>query len=516
MSRHEWNSMEELEFESMLESSVPQLPPDEIVAQVTPWKRAVKRVLIGIALGTVTLNFWWLNYLLPAIGMTLALLGFRTLRNENGWFRTCFWITVIRAVYLFATLVLNTMSRFSGIAGSPVAAGLSAANLALLFVELFALGGGLRAVQQKAGLTPHSGSAAALIVWYAILCLLAAVGYSGLILAGVMLIGYGFLLRSLWKLAKELEEAGYSVQAAPVRVADRTLVLTLIVLLLFGGICGYGFGGSYTMEWQEIERAEHADAEPVKEKLLALGFPDYVLKDLTAEEIAICADAVEIVVDVNDYPLNEGRIVTTRTAGEDGTLEIRKTRVYDVKELRITGVGVRLSGERETWRIFHHFLWTVNPGFYGTESIQLWPVYQNLDGWGCASEVSGRLLYEENGTTFTAPYAFLGTQSFTSNSIFWGEQTSTDFFAAFSLPTDGENQRGYLAYSVQELQDGWIIDSWVNYTHQQTWMQYPAMTAMQKRMTNTWGEAGAFRTVQDALQFYPTEEGAQLLKERAD
>ena len=41
-------------------------------------------------------------------GTVLLLLGFRTLRRENRWLGGCFAVTVIRAVYFFATLVLNT------------------------------------------------------------------------------------------------------------------------------------------------------------------------------------------------------------------------------------------------------------------------------------------------------------------------------------------------------------------------------------------------------------------------
>ena len=38
------------------------------------------------------------------------------------------------------------------------------------------------------------------------------------------------------------------------------------------------------------------------------------------------------------------------------------------------------------------------------------------------------------------------------------------------------------------------------------------MTAMEKRMTNSWNDAGAFMTVQDALQFYPANEGVEMIK----
>ena len=79
------------------------------------------------------------------------------------------------------------------------------------------------------------------------------------------------------------------------------------------------------------------------------------------------------------------------------------------------------------------------------------------------------------------------------------------------MPKKGERYRGYVAYPVAEVQDGYIISSWINYTHQRSWFQYPVVTAMEKRMTGGWNDAGAFRTVQDALQFYPTEEDVELI-----
>ena len=68
-----------------------------------------------------------------------------------------------------------------------------------------------------------------------------------------------------------------------------------------------------------------------------------------------------------------------------------------------------------------------------------------------------------------------------------------------------------LTDEAKEMQDGCIVDAWINYTHQQTWMQYPVLTAKQNRMTNTWSDADAFKTIQDALQFYPSEEDVGVI-----
>ena len=53
------------------------------------------------------------------------------------------------------------------------------------------------------------------------------------------------------------------------------------------------------------------------------------------------------------------------------------------------------------------------------------------------------------------------------------------------------------------------MDSWINYTHQQTPFQFPVRTAAETRMSNNLNESGAFRTIQDALQFRVSGEKAE-------
>lgn len=79
--KEDWGFLNEKAFEAALQASVPERLPDKAAAAVTPWKRAMGRVLAGMALtGT---NLWGLNYPLPGIGLVLMLLGFRLLRREE-------------------------------------------------------------------------------------------------------------------------------------------------------------------------------------------------------------------------------------------------------------------------------------------------------------------------------------------------------------------------------------------------------------------------------------------------
>ena len=61
MSERDWALMKDAELDLALKNSIPELPPDDIVMEVTPWRKAMNRSLAGLALTTITLNFLGLN-----------------------------------------------------------------------------------------------------------------------------------------------------------------------------------------------------------------------------------------------------------------------------------------------------------------------------------------------------------------------------------------------------------------------------------------------------------------------
>ncbi|MBE6559944.1 MAG: hypothetical protein E7662_02360 [Ruminococcaceae bacterium] len=508
---------DERDFDSMLAQTVSDLPPEDIVSEVTPWKKSMHRVLIGLAMSSLTLNFWCLNYILPAIGFILMLLGFRTLHRENTPLKACYAITLIRSVYYFPMLILNATIYQQTFYESGWMWWLNVGNLILQFIQLVCLWQGIRGVQRKAGLDEHAGGAVWLMIWFGSTCLLSFIHYSGIILAVLIIIVYILAIRSLWKLAGEMDEAGYMIEAAPVRVPDRMLAGIIVGALAIGLALAYIFGGTYHMDWQPLAASQNAEVTEIRAHLISLGFPAEILDDLTDEDILDCKGAKRVALCVREHPFNDGRFVQETRKNSSGYLSFHRTTVYDVKELVLTGIAVELPTEREHWKIFHHFRWAADPGYFGTESIQLWPAYRDgNDGWGKASDCTGRVLYDKSGMTYTAPYISLGEETFTSNSMFWGQSVSTDVFAEFTLPNNGENQRGYIAYTIKEMNDGAIVSAWINYTHQQTWAQYPALTAKQQRMANSWNEAGAFKTIQDALQFYPKDGDLRIIGGESD
>lgn len=505
MSSYEWDEMMkkdnpvmESDFEALLEECVPELPPVDIVNDVTPWKQAMNRILWGMALTTITFEFWNLDYILPMIGMFLMLFGFRTLREENKWFKTCWRLMLIRITYFVFICILDATIYRSMLEGSNMSMGLATVSFVIIFIQVVCFWKGIRKVQEKAGLPQRAKAAIVLLVWYGMMIFLGITQYAG-ILTWVLLIGYICIIRSLYKLSKELAEAGYAIEPAQIKVSEEKIVASVLSILIVGISCGYLFLHSYPMDWKPVVVSKEAKIKEIEQHLIEIGFPKAILADLTEEDIKACEGALRVVTDVNDYPVNEGRDEWKETAMGNVW-----TTVYDRKELRLTHIAVELPGERERWKVFHHFEFIFHPGFYGTESIQLWSCYRNHpDAWAPEGEVTGQVLYDRNGQTFVAPYASLKEETYKTNGFLTGQTRATDVFADFSLPDAGTKHRGYLSYTTAKMKDGVILTSWVFYSHQNSWLQYPVLTATEKRMQDNLAQMEPFKTVHDALDFYP-------------
>ena len=487
--------MTDKEFDRFLEDTIEAPPPAELSDEFTPWRSAMNRILWGTVWTTITLNFWYLDVILTATGHIMQLLGFRALRTENKWFRLGYGLCWSRVIWWILNFALHC-TIYSGI--PEMERVLSAGAYAMLvpgFLLLLSLRNGIRNVQEKVGLPPHGGNG--LLVCFCLMVFFATAQLGGLAAWGLMIV-YVCILRNLFTLSGELDEAGYAVSPAPVRFSDSAVkrsCTAVILLTLVIGLCCFD---SYRMDWQPFTVPQSEEVQTVRQELLELGFPEHILDDLTEEDILSCKGAKSIMVDVEDHPVNNGRYVTEQTVMGSHTYV-----TYDQKELRITGIALELPGEPENWKIIHHFQWVIDPGFRGTEALHLWPAYRMTEGWTSCGSPTGQVLYTHDGESYAAPFHSLGHETYTHNTIFWGQQTSTDVFAEFSLPNRGENHRGYVAYTIAEVQDGWRIDAWINYTHQTPWPRYPVITAKEKQQTMGVEDTCTFKTLQDALQFLP-------------
>lgn len=487
--------MTDRDFELLLQEGISDLPPsDELVDAVNPWRTAMNRILWGMGLVTITLNFLALDAILPAIGMVLMLLGYRTLRKENRWFGLGYVLVILRTIWLLVHIFWDATIYSGEFNASNVAITGRYFQIVIGFLHLICLRGGIRAVQKKAGMDPHAGSATALIIWYVIITCLALMNFEGYAVY-ILLIAYICILRNLWKLSKELDDAGYAVNAAPSALRDQTIMIAYAAVIALLLTIGYTYFARYPMKWSiRVETTE------THQELLDLGFPEYVLNDLTAEELLRCENAVKVYVDTEELPASDGYEVYEET----GQFSAKIYTEYKAKELLVTAVAVEPENPEDDWLIIHHFLWREDPGYRGTEAVQIWPAYMKNDGWVSANYLSGRVLYDEDGATCTAPYRRLEEISY-SYTWFFGTNDSTDIVATFSFPRKGENCRGYVCYGAKEVEKGWLLNSWCNYFYQQTFLQFPVGTAEEAVLSHNFGHNEAIKANQTAIQMSQEE-----------
>ena len=211
--------IEDNEFDVWLESSVPEFLPDDIVKQVTPWKKAVGQVLAGFVMTSLFLDVFYLDMILPAVGYLLSFWGFSAIFRENRWFRICGGITAVRGLFFLVKLLLPAEIFLELIYTKTAflfAAGFYTYGV-FAFLYCFCLG--LRTVQKKAGITTHAKGALVLMLWYLVFYLLRMFfGYLGLLLPVALFVVYAFAVQSVANIMKELEDAGYVMDIAPTRI----------------------------------------------------------------------------------------------------------------------------------------------------------------------------------------------------------------------------------------------------------------------------------------------------------
>ena len=96
------------EFDRLLYVSSAQLPPELTeLKPPCPWKKPIGLICWGLALITITLNFFGLNIILPVAGMVLLWLGLRPLRRENGGFRFAYLCSTLYAVLRLTVVLLQ-------------------------------------------------------------------------------------------------------------------------------------------------------------------------------------------------------------------------------------------------------------------------------------------------------------------------------------------------------------------------------------------------------------------------
>ncbi len=455
----------------------PDLSVENVVKSVTPWTEAIKKAFVGMILRNVRLEFLLLDEILPSIGLILVVMGMSSLKKENKWFNACYVLSLIETVFHLVSLGVKSTIYNNTITNSAPWVFVMLLGVAVSFASLFCLWKAICQVQVKAGLQPHCKSLIVLMCWSAVIVVLSFYKTVSWLTGVVLLVSYIAIIICLIKTTKEIGMAGYVITPAPINRMNTVLPVLLSCFMIATPMITYTLYGQYDMNWIEVtETSSSNEVTDTKNKLIGLGFPQDVLNDLSDDDILTCKDAV--------YVSTEAR-------------EISYGGIFDSNDAKLILSNVAIKLSDGNWEIFHHFRWNGNRNFYGTELMSLWPAYYK-DYSARNSKFRGALFCDINEKSYEADYVTLTEETYVSNSIFFGKQEETKIFGEFSLPRNGKNCRGYIAYGIDVYNTGRNFNIVTEYSFP-NYPSFPVLTAMEYEKSGAWESNPPFNLWQEQL-----------------
>ncbi|MCM1189650.1 MAG: DUF4133 domain-containing protein [bacterium] len=307
------------EFDRMLYQDARQMPPDMVNQESPkPWEIPVKRISWGLILINITLNFYGLNIILPAVGTVLLWLGLRSLRRTNGGFRFACCCATVYAVLHMAAIVLQAtpfdlavserigMEWNTGTGTLPFYYALRNVVLQLtLTLTVTGLWRGLKAMFLDAGQIPRTATAGGLVILEAMMIPLALIGVNGWLTVGPLLILFIFLIWSLYKLGKSLNEAGYTLTPAQVRF-PRWLAFGLWLGIPLAAVIALPILFSRLPVPEQTPVCDSDENTALRAELLNLGFPEDILSKLSDGELVKFQGAYGLTVKVKGQEDSSG------------------------------------------------------------------------------------------------------------------------------------------------------------------------------------------------------------------
>lgn len=442
------------EFDRLIEREIADtVPAQAVVDEVNPWHEPIDRVAWGLALTSITLNFFYLDYLLPALSVVLQYLGFRALRRNGAAFRLAWAISIVRLAWV-GTVVVLSATPWLLIGDLDIALGLT--SMIIQIIQLLALRAGLWQVCRTAGMEPQSDPLKAAVCWEGVIFILAFSPLAHSWLAGIpMIIAFVCIVRALFRLGEALGPAGYCFTAAPVRLSAGWVKLGYLGGCLLLVLAACVFVNHPQLDAAPME--EHGEIE-IRQQLAGLGLPDEVLADLTDEDVraldgashvACCAEMI-----VFERYYDRVTLCDQTNAPERAPVE------PEIPPGKDTMIASTYYIELPDYRmaVLNYFAWEQGSAYWGDS----FSAYDDSD-YGYKL-LSGRLVFDKQGQTYIAPMPDLSSGTVTVDSFF-GTQASDQMSGSITYPFGAENPRGYVLYVMQLDEERTFGGTGINYYH---------------------------------------------------
>ena len=479
----------------------------------SPLRRSLDLILASLAIGFVNIQFGnILDLLLPLLGFAFGLLGWYRLRRENSGFCLGWILMLVRTgLFFLDTFRSFTLWGLNDLMSDTLIRIVLIGFVLLHAAQLYALQKGISLLQKKAGIKEDTLIITALIIWDIVLAFIAQSGVGGLVAIGMLLI-VAVLLYQIWKLIRSLDEADCSIGPAPAGLSPTVLMGLFLGALLVGCLLSFVCFGRYAMKWTKHEAVYSpssaaeigaptvpSDNDVIAGRLLALGFPEEILADLSEKDLKRCNGALK---------------VYTRDCEQFGTV---------MDGLKVRSAAVVLSEEPRIWRIFYHFSLPDQKNYRGTDALVIRPTALYSYVPEITGEPEGLILREKSGKTYAAPITKIKKELCEQQTVIpFGEAWSGEaWFASFSLPRRFQNARGYVTLEVRDIYkdvdfsfgasaEDLIRSRWSNgllYIHQISPWQYPVLSAKNYGMQNTgYSVGGIFLQIGLESWFFPGED----------
>ena len=437
------------DFDCTLATTLGELPPPEdTVRDVTPWRAAMGRIVTGLCLTCFTLNFLYLQYLLPAIGIVQLYLGLRSLRNANRWFHFSWYCSICKVILLFinSTLLATPYGDFLAIPRIVLQTG---TTLALLLMCRQGLRQAAREVEHPNRRDPFLWAA----VWYGVILALALFWPDpGWPVAIAAVYAFYRIIKCLGHVTEELEDWGYAVRTAPVRLDSGRLQLitygALLALILAASVlsCRLPLAGT------EIEQNfDSSETAAVQAKLADLGFPEEVSEKLLPEDLLSLKDTVKFGSNYSELYL------------------------YNSDGFQSEAYAFQLPDGNV--RYVHFFAPVDHSGF--------WRCGVKLDASAEITDAACRLFYEKDGRTIAASLFPEGITEDHGISYFGDAyETYSASFPAFSWPWGTSQRQGYVIFTTEQAANPkTVLDECLTYG-EDSFLRYPYPS--DSSCQNTW------------------------------
>lgn len=426
------------------------IPREEEINNINPWSKPIGFITWGLILTTIHLSFLYLQYILPTIGVILIFLGFRSLRNENKYFKV---LWVLSALKLFLQLVdLISVTTPLNILDYPE---IAVGSIMLIFqISIFLIfQGALNKIYKNKDKPIKDKPLLWASLWTIVVFFIALSPLSRSWLVFIpMFICYILIVRSLYSIGTQLDDMGYALKNAPVKISNKTFGWAYFLIALVIVISSSAFYNHLELEPQVYNPSEISEE---RQHLLNMDFPADALQYLSDMDVALLSDAVNIEAS-NKMLMFDPKKIEHRE-GPEGHIYITHTYEPGKRNMNVSTIYIELP--ENLVYVMQYFTWKGGN-----------PVWQDgimISGETHAEDkeiVSSGLFYGKKGVDYIADFPRIICDEVTINSMF-GVYDHVLITGALSYPFGAENQGGYVLYRNTVMTDSNVFSTHADFRY---------------------------------------------------